>query len=117
MQHLIPVLGLFVMLAIAWALSSNRGAIKWRPVAMGTALQIVFALIILKAEVGRNVFDVVGAGITRFLDFTDAGASFVFDSGLTMYRTDLPPGSGGDPSSGGSDAHPHRVVWRPRATC
>ena len=78
MQQLIPVLGLFVMLAIAWALSSNRGAIKWRPVAMGTALQIVFALIILKTEVGRNVFDVVGSGITRFLDFTDAGASFVF---------------------------------------
>lgn len=78
MQHLIPILGLFVMLGIAWALSSNRGAIKWRPVAMGTALQIVFALIILKTEVGRNVFDVVGAGITRFLDFTDAGASFVF---------------------------------------
>ena len=78
MQHLVPILGLFVMLGIAWALSSNRGAIKWRPVAMGTALQIVFALIILKTEVGRNVFDVVGAGITRFLDFTDAGASFVF---------------------------------------
>ena len=78
MQHLVPILGLFVMLAIAWALSSNRGAIKWRPVAMGTALQIVFALIILKTEVGRNVFDVIGAGITRFLDFTDAGASFVF---------------------------------------
>lgn len=78
MQHLVPILGLFVMLAIAWALSSNRGAIKWRPVAMGTALQIVFALIILKTEVGRNAFDVVGAGITRFLDFTDAGASFVF---------------------------------------
>lgn len=78
MQQLIPVLGLFVMLAIAWALSSNRGAIKWRPVAMGTALQIVFALIILKTEAGRNAFDFVGAGITRFLDFTDAGASFVF---------------------------------------
>ena len=78
MQQLIPVLGLFVMLGIAWALSSNRSAIRWRPVAVGTALQIVFALIILKTEVGRNVFDVVGAGITRFLDFTDAGASFVF---------------------------------------
>ncbi len=78
MQHLVPVLGLFVMLGIAWALSSNRSAIRWRPVAVGTALQVVFALIILKTEVGRNVFDVVGAGITRFLDFTDAGASFVF---------------------------------------
>ncbi len=78
MQQLVPVLGLFVMLAIAWVLSSNRGAIKWRPVAVGTALQIVFALIILKTEVGRSAFDFVGAGITRFLDFTDAGASFVF---------------------------------------
>jgi CNT family concentrative nucleoside transporter len=78
MLHLVPVLGLFVMLGIAWALSSNRSAIRWRPVAMGTALQIVFALIILKTEVGRSVFDFVGAGITRFLDFTDAGATFVF---------------------------------------
>ncbi len=78
MQQLIPVLGLFVMLGIAWALSANRSAIRWRPVAMGTALQIVFALIILKTEVGRSVFDFVGAGITRFLDFTDAGATFVF---------------------------------------
>ncbi len=78
MQQLIPVLGLFVMLGIAWALSSNRSAIRWRPVAMGTALQILFALIILKTEVGRSVFDFVGAGITRFLDFTDAGATFVF---------------------------------------
>jgi CNT family concentrative nucleoside transporter len=78
MQHLIPFVGLFVMLGIAWALSSNRAAIRWRPVAMGTALQIVFALIILKTEVGRSVFDFVGAGITRFLDFTDAGATFVF---------------------------------------
>lgn len=78
MQTLVPVIGLFVMLGIAWALSSNRQAIRWRPVFMGTALQIVFALIILKTEVGRAAFDYVGAGITRFLDFTDAGASFVF---------------------------------------
>ncbi|MEO7794469.1 MAG: NupC/NupG family nucleoside CNT transporter [Thermoanaerobaculia bacterium] len=78
MHQLVPVLGMFVMLGIAWALSSNRGAIKWRPVAMGTALQIVFALIILKTDTGRIVFDFVGSGITRFLDFTDAGTSFVF---------------------------------------
>lgn len=78
MPSLVPVLGLFVMLGIAWALSANRSAIKWRPVAMGTGLQILFALIILKTELGRSVFDFAGAGITRFLDFTDAGATFVF---------------------------------------
>ena len=54
MPSLVPVLGLFVMLGIAWTLSANRSAIRWRPVAMGTALQIVFALIILKTEVGTE---------------------------------------------------------------
>jgi CNT family concentrative nucleoside transporter len=70
--------GLFAMIGIAWALSVDRRAIKWRTVIVGTALQLVFALVILRTEIGRQVFDVIGAGITRFLDFTDAGASFVF---------------------------------------
>ena len=78
MLHVISVLGLFSMLAIAWLLSVNRRAIRWRPVVMGTLLQVVFALIILKTELGRQAFDAMGAVITRFLDFTDAGASFVF---------------------------------------
>jgi len=78
MERLISFLGLFSMLAIAWALSSNRRAIRWRPVIVGSLLQIVFALIILRTEIGRATFDVLGAGINRFLDFTDAGAAFVF---------------------------------------
>ena len=70
--------GLFAMIGIAWALSNDRRAIKWRTVVVGTALQVVFALVILRTEVGRQVFDWIGTVITRFLDFTDAGASFVF---------------------------------------
>ncbi len=78
MEQAVSVLGLFTMLAIAWALSVDRKAIKWRPVIGGTLLQVVFALLILRTDVGRQVFDSIGAVITRFLDFTDAGASFVF---------------------------------------
>ena len=74
----VSFLGLIVMLAIAWALSTNRRAIRWRPVVAGTILQFVFAVIILKTEPGRMFFDWLGSGITRFLDFTDAGATFVF---------------------------------------
>ena len=70
--------GLFAMIGIAWALSVDRRAIRWRTVVVGTALQVVFALVILRTEVGRQVFDWIGTVITRFLDFTDAGASFVF---------------------------------------
>jgi CNT family concentrative nucleoside transporter len=78
MEQVISFLGNFAMIAIAWALSVDRKAIKWRPVIGGTLLQVVFAVIILRTDTGRQVFDTIGAVITRFLDFTDAGASFVF---------------------------------------
>ena len=78
MTQLVPLLGLVVMLGLAWALSVNRSAIRWRPVVVGTALQLLFAVLILRTEAGRAVFDFIGAGVTRFLDFTDAGAEFVF---------------------------------------
>lgn len=78
MDRWVSFLGLFAMLGIAWALSVDRRSIRWRPVAVGTALQILFALVILRTEPGRALFDGMGAVINKFLDFTDAGASFVF---------------------------------------
>jgi CNT family concentrative nucleoside transporter len=78
MERWVSFLGLFAMLGIAWALSVDRRSIRWRPVAVGTALQILFALVILRTEPGRALFDGMGAVINKFLDFTDAGASFVF---------------------------------------
>jgi CNT family concentrative nucleoside transporter len=78
MEQILSVLGLFSMIGIAWLLSVDRKAVRWRPVIVGTALQIVFALVILRTTPGRVAFDAIGAGITRFLDFTDAGAAFVF---------------------------------------
>jgi CNT family concentrative nucleoside transporter len=75
---MIAILGLFVMLGIAWALSTNRKAIRWRTVVAGTALQFVFALLILKTAGGEFVFARATAAVTAFLDFTDAGAAFIF---------------------------------------
>jgi CNT family concentrative nucleoside transporter len=78
MERWISVLGMFSMLAIAWALSTNRRAIRWRPVVVGSLLQILFALVILRTSIGREIFDFLGRLITRFLGFTNVGASFVF---------------------------------------
>jgi CNT family concentrative nucleoside transporter len=74
----ISFLGLVVMLLIAWALSNNRRIIPWRTVVMGTVLQLIFALIILKTPPGRAFFIWLSDAVTRFLDFSDAGARFVF---------------------------------------
>jgi CNT family concentrative nucleoside transporter len=76
--NLVAFFGLLVMLLIAWALSNNRRMIPWRTVVMGTLLQFVFAVLILKTAAGRAVFEVASNLVTGFLDFSDAGAAFVF---------------------------------------
>jgi CNT family concentrative nucleoside transporter len=73
-----PVAGAVVILGIAYALSSNRRAIDLKTVLWGLGLQIVFALIVLKTDIGQRVFQTLGGAITRLLDFANVGASFVF---------------------------------------
>ncbi|HUO87497.1 MAG TPA: NupC/NupG family nucleoside CNT transporter [Thermoanaerobaculia bacterium] len=78
----IPFLGMLVMLGIAWALSTNRRAINWRIVGTGTALQFALGLLILRTEAGRMSFAAATDAVSAFLDFTDAGASFIFGEGF-----------------------------------
>ncbi|MFN7963001.1 MAG: NupC/NupG family nucleoside CNT transporter [Thermoanaerobaculia bacterium] len=78
MDRWIGLLGLFVLLGIAYLLSNNRKAINWRPVVMGTLFQVVFALIILKTQFGKAVFAGASDAITAFLDFTSEGSKFIF---------------------------------------
>jgi concentrative nucleoside transporter, CNT family len=78
MERLVSLLGLLVFIAVAYGLSVNRSAIRWKPVLWGIALQIIFALLILRTAIGLSIFQFLGDVVTRFLDFSDAGASFVF---------------------------------------
>ena len=73
-----PIAGLALILALAYCLSSARRSIDYRTVAWGLGLQFVFALIVLKTEVGRAVFQSLGGVITKILDFAFVGSSFVF---------------------------------------
>src|SRR5712671_4246609 len=58
-----PLVGAIVILAIAYAFSTDRRAIDGRTVAWGLGLQIVFALGVLKTSVGQQVFATLGEGI------------------------------------------------------
>jgi CNT family concentrative nucleoside transporter len=73
-----PIAGLALILALAYCLSSARRAIDYRTVGWGLGLQFVFALIVLKTEIGRSVFQTLGGVITKILDFAFVGSSFVF---------------------------------------
>jgi concentrative nucleoside transporter, CNT family len=73
-----PLVGLIVILTIAYAISTNRRAIDRRTVAWGLGLQILFGVIVLKTAVGRQVFQTLGSAINRLLNFAFVGSSFVF---------------------------------------
>ncbi len=72
------VVGAVVILGIAYLFSTSRRSIDLRTVVWGLSLQILFALIVLKTEVGRVTFQVLGDAITKLLGFADVGSSFVF---------------------------------------
>jgi CNT family concentrative nucleoside transporter len=72
------LVGLLVLLSIAFAWSSDRSAIDRKTVAWGLGLQIVIALIVLRTTPGREAFAAAGRGINWLLDFGSVGASFVF---------------------------------------
>lgn len=80
MDRLISLLGLFVMLGIAYSLSEKKKAIQWRTVITGILLQIVFGLVILKTTVGKTIFASIGSGFNMILGFTAEGAKFLFGS-------------------------------------
>jgi CNT family concentrative nucleoside transporter len=72
------LVGLALLFSIAYLMSSARRAIDWRTVGWGMALQIVFALLVLKTTIGQRVFETLGAKITALLSFADVGSGFVF---------------------------------------
>jgi CNT family concentrative nucleoside transporter len=72
------VVGLVVILGIAYLASTRRRAIDLRTVVWGLALQFLIAWFVLRRDEGRAVFQAAGDGITRLLAFADVGSSFVF---------------------------------------
>ena len=78
LTRLQPLVGLVGILALAYALSTNRRAINVRTVGWGLGLQVLFALIVLKTPFGIQAFQWLGSKITRLLAFSVEGSRFVF---------------------------------------
>lgn len=72
------LLGIGVLLTLAWLLSSNRRRFPWKIVIGGLVLQWVLAWIVLRTETGQAFFDGVGRVVTTILYGADEGAKFVF---------------------------------------
>ena len=78
MDYLRGLLGIGIIVAIAWFFSASRKKIDWRLVVSGLLLQIVIAVLVLKVAVVREGFESIGSGFVRFLSFGLDGAAFLF---------------------------------------
>ncbi len=96
MERFTGLIGIVVIFAIAFLLSNNRKAINYRLVVTGLIVQIVLALFILKVPVGKEIFSWLGAAVTKVLDFSQAGANFVFGGLVNKELMDKAFGPGND---------------------
>ena len=78
MERIISVLGLVVMMGLAWAMSEHKKQVRFRVVWGGLLLQLVLAVFILKTSIGAAIFQSIGDFFTATLGFVDAGTSLVF---------------------------------------
>jgi len=72
------LLGLLVFLGIAYGFSTDRRAIRWRTVAWGLGLQIVFAFLVIKWTFGQKILSGASVAVTSMLGHAADGSTMVF---------------------------------------
>lgn len=91
MERVVSFGGLFVMMGLAWAMSTDRKKINFRIVAGGLALQFGLALLVLKTDPGLATFQWLGDMFKNMQTFTDEGSKLVFGVNTGPGETGYPP--------------------------
>ncbi len=78
MERVVSLLGLGVILLLAWLFSENRWRLNFRLILSGLGLQFVIGTVLLWSAPGRAFFAGAREFVTRLVSFSDAGAEFVF---------------------------------------
>jgi CNT family concentrative nucleoside transporter len=71
------LLGLVVILAVAYLMSSHKKAIKPRVLFWGLSLQFVFAFLVLKTDLGK-AFQLASIAVNSLLEYAENGSQFLF---------------------------------------
>ncbi|WP_260926775.1 NupC/NupG family nucleoside CNT transporter [Novosphingobium sp. 9] len=78
MPTLFSALGVALIIAIAYLLSSNRRAIRLRVVGAAFALQAGFAALVLYVPIGRKLLSGAASAVESLLGYAHAGVDFLF---------------------------------------
>ncbi|RNC84238.1 MAG: Na+ dependent nucleoside transporter [Winogradskyella sp.] len=73
------ILGMLVLVFIAYLFSSNKKAINWKTVGIGLSFQLLIAIGVLRVGFVKAAFEWVGSLFVSILDFTRAGSKFLFE--------------------------------------
>ncbi|KAK3588025.1 hypothetical protein CHS0354_012071 [Potamilus streckersoni] len=77
-RNLISAAGILFYVLVFYIFSKHPSRVNWRPVFWGLALQFIFALMILRWDVGYRIFEWLGDRVQEFLAHTDKGSEFLF---------------------------------------
>lgn len=97
MERFQGIIGIVLILGMAFLFSNNRSRINYRLVFSGIGLQVLIALLIFKVPPVSKFFQYLGRGMQKIEEFAFKGASFVY-SGIAVQKND---GSIGDYITGG----------------
>ena len=72
------LIGVALILGIAFLFSNNKKNINYRLVVSGLALQLVIGILVLKIPAVTNFFQMLGKGMGKIEEFSRQGAAFVY---------------------------------------
>lgn len=81
------LIGIVLILGIAYLFSNNKKKINFRVVGSGIALQLLIAVLVLKVPAVTSFFQMLGKGMEKIEIFARKGASFVY-GGIATYQPD-----------------------------
>lgn len=80
MKFVLNILGIAVVLALAFLISWDRKNIKWKAVAKAVIAQFLIAILLVKIPIGKTIVSVLSDGVTAVINCGQDGLSFVFGS-------------------------------------
>ncbi|RHW31380.1 NupC/NupG family nucleoside CNT transporter [Lysinibacillus yapensis] len=78
MPYVISILGILIVLLLAWLASSNRKEIKYKPIITMIIIQILLSLLLLNTEFGLIIITAIATVFNKLLEYASEGINFVF---------------------------------------
>ncbi|RLQ90627.1 NupC/NupG family nucleoside CNT transporter [Falsibacillus albus] len=78
MNYLISIIGLLVVLGLAFLASSDRKNVKIKPIILMIVIQVGLSALLLNTKFGLVLIKGFAGGFAKLLDYANSGVSFVF---------------------------------------